>query len=238
MRCAEFWFYVCISIRENTNVSVPLQEHSKLRFCRSDYRIFLLRAVGISYVCDAAIIFDIHRRFAMIFRNALCSLAMLALSATAFAQSTQVTTEYAGSIYLLPEVLPIDSNLRVVNVKPGSYIKGPKISGKVVSETDWTRATFGGVGRLDARFVIRTDDDQLIAMSYNGLQVIPKEALDKLSKSETLTDKEFTIFTIAATFQTSSEKYDWLNKVVMVGKAVELQRLPEAHVKYDLFVVK
>ena len=174
----------------------------------------------------------------MIFRNALCSLGMLALSATTFAQSTQVTTEYAGSIYLLPEVLPIDANLRVVNVKPGSYIKGPKISGKVVSETDWTRATLGGVGRLNARFVIRTDDDQLIAMSYNGLQVIPKEVLDKLSRGETVTDKEFTIFTIAATFQTSSEKYDWLNKVVMVGKAVELQRLPEVHVKYDLFVVK
>lgn len=57
-------------------------------------------------------------------------------------------------------------------------------------------------------------------------------------KGEVLTDKDILYFVTAPTFQTSSEKYAWLNGVQAVGKMVELKAGAGGYVKYDVFVVR
>ena len=42
----------------------------------------------------------------------------------------------------------------------------------------------------------------------------------------------------APTFQTSSEKYAWLNGVQAVGKMVEVKVGAGGYVKYDVFIVR
>ena len=50
----------------------------------------------------------------------------------ASAQTSEIATEYLMT-YLAPlERYPIDSSTVVVNVRPGGWVKGPRIKGKIV----------------------------------------------------------------------------------------------------------
>ena len=132
----------------------------------------------------------------------------------------------------------IDPSLSIFNVPLGGSVEGPKIKGKIVAPTgDWLRTMPSGVRRLDVRLTIRTDDDQLVYVSYNGIIQCSKEHLDRLGKGEVIkTDDCY--FITAPTFDTQSEKYGWLNAVQAVGKAVSLKRGPDGHIRYDIFAVK
>jgi hypothetical protein len=142
--------------------------------------------------------------------------------------------------YLAPlERYPIDSSTVIVNVRPGGWVKGPRVSGKIIPPGgDWLRFMPSGVTRLDVRLLIETDDGAYIYMTYNGIAVLSKEVTDALSRGEVVTDKTVPYFVAAPTFQTSSEKYGWLNKVQAVAKMVELKRGDGAYIKYDVFVVR
>ncbi len=85
------------------------------------------------------------------------------------------------------------------------------------------------------RLVVQTDDNQIIYVSYNGIQQCSKEATDRLVNNE-LVKGDDCYFIIAPTFETSSDKYSWLNAVQTVGKMVELKR--GDHIKYDIFIIK
>ena len=155
------------------------------------------------------------------------------------AQSSEVTTEYLMT-YLAPsERYPIDSSTVVVNLKPGGWVKGPRVRGKIIPPGgDWIRIMPSGVGRLDVRLLIETDDGAHIYMTYNGISVLSTEVTDALSRGEVVTGKTVPYFVTAPTFQTSSEKYSWLNTVQAVGKMVELKRGEGAYVKYDVVIVR
>jgi hypothetical protein len=156
------------------------------------------------------------------------------------APSTQVTTEYVMT-YVAPLGPPmiIDDGMMVVNVRPGGWVKGPNISGKFISPgADWLRIMPSGVFRLDVRALIQTDDDAYIYMSYNGIIKNSEESTERLNNGELLTEKDVPYFVAAPTFQTSSEKYAWLNEVQTINKMVEIQFGEEGYVKYDLFIVR
>ena len=59
-----------------------------------------------------------------------------------------------------------------------------------------------------------------------------------LSCEKRLTNKDIPYFLAAPTFQTSSEKYNWLNEIQTINKMVEIQFGDKGFVKYDVFVVK
>jgi hypothetical protein len=71
-----------------------------------------------------------------------------------------------------------------------------------------------------------------------GIFVESKEVTDALNRGEVVTDKSVPYFVTAPTFQTSSQKYSWLNKIQAVGKMVELKRGEDAYIKYDVFIVR
>lgn len=139
----------------------------------------------------------------------------------------------------LDSVHAVDSALYIYNVRPGGWVKGPKINGTIVAPSgDWLRVMPSGVSRLDVRATIKTDDGALIYLTYNGIIKDTKESEDRVEKGEVLTSNDH-YFIIAPTMETSAAKYEWLNGVQCVGKIVEDKAdKNESYVKYDVFVLR
>ena len=163
--------------------------------------------------------------------------ALLAIPSyeSAIAQTISVKTEYFMTVYLDIKEGFANGSLRIVDI-PGGWVEGPRIKGKIIPPSgDWFTPLASGVGRIGVRLIVQTDDNQIIYISYNGIQQCSKESDDKLSRGELLkTDDCY--FIVAPTFETTSERYGWLNALQAVGKMTELQRAN--HIKYDFFVVK
>jgi hypothetical protein len=155
----------------------------------------------------------------------------------AYAQTTQISTEYVLTLYApLEPGQAIDSSLYIYNVRPGGWVKGPKISGTLVAPGgDWFRVMPSGVSRLDVRAVIKTDDGALIYLTYNGIFRDTKDSAVRAENGEVLHAQDL-YFMIAPTMQTAAKKYDWLNGVQCIGKMVSYKS--DAFVKYDIFLVR
>ena len=160
--------------------------------------------------------------------------------AAAFAQSTEIRTEYLMTYQApLDPPTPIDPTLLIVNVIPGGWAKGPAINGTFTSPGgDWLRIMPSGAMRLDVRATLKTDDGALIYISYNGVMQHSAASGEKLNKGELLTTKDIPYFITAPTFQTSAPKYAWLNNVQAIGKVGKLKLGEGGYVKYDIFIVR
>jgi hypothetical protein len=169
------------------------------------------------------------------------ALALAWWAGNAAAQSTQVQAEYLMTYEAeleLPQIF--HDKLFIYNVKPGGWAKGPTIGGKfILPGADWLRVMPSGAMRLDVRATLQTDEGDLIYVTYNGIIQHSQQSFDKLMKGEAVTAADGVYFLTAPTFETSSKKYDWLNRVQAVGKMVEVRVTPErAYVRYDIFVVR
>ena len=175
-----------------------------------------------------------------IYASLLLALSFAGVVNNAQPQTTQISTEYLMTVYIPTERKAIDSALTIVNILPGGWVKGPRISGKIIPPGgDWLRTTPSGALRLDVRLTIETDDGAQIYMTYGGVVVSSKEAGEVLARGDVLNDKGMPYFITTPQFQTSSEKYNWMNQVQGVGKMVELKRAKnDAYVKYDIFIAR
>src|ERR1700740_3193674 len=75
-----------------------------------------------------------------------------------------------------------------------------------------------------ARATIKTDDGEIILVTYGGVINGSKEVRDRFSNGEAPTSKDYESFITAPQFTTGSKKYDWLNHTQAVGKMVSIQR--------------
>jgi hypothetical protein len=167
-------------------------------------------------------------------------LSLPAITGLAEAQTTQISTEYLMTyVALVDQPISIDSSLMVANIRPGGWVKGPKINGKFIAPGgDWLRVLPSGALRLDIRALIQTDDDAFILIMYNGIIQNSKESVQRLMKGDVMTTDDIPYFITAPTLQTSSEKYAWLNSVQLVSKLVEVKVGADGYVKYDVFIVR
>ena len=102
----------------------------------------------------------------------------------------------------------------VVEASTGTF-EGPSMRGTVVPPGgDWVTLQPDGSMRLDVRLTLRTEDGAHILMSYRGIA----------------TDGGKTIVT-APTFETSDERYAWLNAV----QAVATGSTGDGSVTYDVY---
>jgi hypothetical protein len=122
---------------------------------------------------------------------------------------------------------------RRIAVVDGGSFEGPKLKGTVLEGgSDWILARTDGVLQLDVRLTLKTDDDQLIGMTYRGLRHGPAAVIDRLNRGEKVDPSEY-YFRTAPVFETASEKYAWLNRIIAVGTG---HRLPQGPV-YSVFEV-
>ena len=106
---------------------------------------------------------------------------------------------------------------RVAPIIGGSF-EGPKLRGTVAETggSDWLLNRPDGSTQFDVRITLLTDDGQLIGMTYRGIRHGPPEVLARLNRGEVVDPSSY-YFRIAPFFETSSEKYGWLNRIISVG---------------------
>lgn len=105
---------------------------------------------------------------------------------------------------------------RIGDIAGGTFA-GERLSGDVLpGGTDWQIARADGGVTIDARVVLRTDDDALIAMDYNGIRHGSAEIMARIAKGEAVDPGSYYFRTVPR-FSTSAPRYEWLNRIIAVG---------------------
>jgi hypothetical protein len=124
-------------------------------------------------------------------------------------------------------------NRRVFTVAGGTFT-GDRLRGEVLAQgsSDLLLVRTDGSSQQDVRLLLRTDDGALILMTYRGVRHASAEVNARIARGEAVAPSEYYLRT-APFFETSSQRYDWLNKVVSVGVG---ERTPDG-VTYDVFEI-
>lgn len=105
---------------------------------------------------------------------------------------------------------------RIVPV-PGGSFEGARLRGTVeAGGSDWLLSRADGATQLDVRLTLRTDDGHLIGMTYRGIRHGDPAIMDRLNRGKPVAPDSY-YFRIAPFFETASDKYGWLNRIVAVG---------------------
>jgi hypothetical protein len=106
---------------------------------------------------------------------------------------------------------------RVFTVSTGQF-SGDRVRGEVLPQagSDLLLVRADGSSQQDVRLILRTDDGALILMTYRGVRHASREVGEKIARGENVPWSDYYLRT-APFFETSSEKYGWLNRIVSVG---------------------
>ncbi len=108
---------------------------------------------------------------------------------------------------------------KVVPITGGTY-EGPNIKGKVVAGGyDWQLLRADEVVEIDARYLLQTDDGDLITLMNTGLRHGPPEVMQRLAKGEEVDASEY-YFRSIPVFETGNPKYDWLMRSVFIATGI------------------
>ena len=106
---------------------------------------------------------------------------------------------------------------RRIGVVPGGSFEGERLSGKVLEGgSDWQTVRADGATTLNVRLVLKTTDEALIGMTYQGLRHGPPEILKRIDNGEAVDPADY-YFRINPLFETAAPQYDWINRIVAVG---------------------
>jgi Protein of unknown function (DUF3237) len=106
---------------------------------------------------------------------------------------------------------------RRIGVVPGGSFEGERLSGDVlVGGSDWQTVRSDGATTLNVRLMLKTKDDALISMTYQGVRHGPPDVVARIEKGEVVDPASY-YFRINPLFETAAAKYDWINRVVTVG---------------------
>jgi hypothetical protein len=121
---------------------------------------------------------------------------------------------------------------RIVDVKSGSF-EGPRVRGEFLpGGGDWLLQRSDGTTVLDIRATARTDDGHLIYTNYRGYIAMPPTVLAKMQAGRAIDWTEY-YFRTAPFFETSSQKYAWINNVLAVGIG-EIGRRAVSYTVYEI----
>ena len=115
----------------------------------------------------------------------------------------------------------------------GGRFEGPKLRGVVLpGGGDWLMIRPDGVGELDVRITLVTDDEATIYMHDPGLLHCPDATRAKMRQGETVTGDDY-YMRCTPRFETGDARYDWLNRLIAVGVGERL----ENGVGYRVFAI-
>ena len=120
----------------------------------------------------------------------------------------------------------------IYNIKGGT-VEGPKVSGKLLpTGADWLIIRPDMAAELDVRATVQTIDNEIVYTYYRGIINATLEVFDKIQKGEDVDPSEY-YFRTTPVFETSSEKYGWLNRIVAVG----VGKLEKNKVIYKVYMI-
>jgi len=109
---------------------------------------------------------------------------------------------------------------RTIHPVTNGTFEGPKLNGRVINGMDWGLHLDYKIFKLDVRTLLKTDDGALIYVTYTGFV---HNNPDNSS-----------YFRVIPVFETSSEKYRWLNHTIAVG----VGRGIKGGVAYRVYAIK
>ncbi|TFB22031.1 DUF3237 domain-containing protein [Filobacillus milosensis] len=128
-------------------------------------------------------------------------------------------------------VTPI-GNRQIIRVNDG-YFRGEKLNGTVVpGGDDCTTLLDDGTIMQDVKILLKTYDGEYILMTYQGIRTGSKDVLKRLDNHLVVDVNEY-YFVTQPKFETSSKKYDWLNKRIFVSRG---KRTPDKY-NYSIYTV-
>jgi hypothetical protein len=129
-------------------------------------------------------------------------------------------------LFVLREAVPplivigqTPNTFRRIGVIQGGSFEGERLSGEVLTGNDWQSVRTDSCIKLDVRLVLKTTDGELIVMTYTCLRAGPPSVIEKLDKGEEVDPGSY-YFRMNPIFETSSKKYDWMNRIIAVGTGI------------------
>ena len=108
----------------------------------------------------------------------------------------------------------------------GGIFEGERLRGKIRSGgSDWQSLRADGAMTLNVRAVMETDDGHLIGMTYVGIRHGPKDVMDRIARGETVNPTDYYLRALPL-FETASDKYGWLNRIVTIAHGHRLATGP------------
>jgi hypothetical protein len=112
---------------------------------------------------------------------------------------------------------PVPHGTRSIVPVVGGAFQGQRLRGTVLpGGGDWLLLRSDGVLELDLRITLETDDHALIHMTFQGLRHGPPEVFAALARGEVVDPASYYFRTLPR-FETSVERYAFLNRIVTVG---------------------
>lgn len=118
----------------------------------------------------------------------------------------------------------------------GGRFEGPRLKGEILpGGGNWSTAGAGqdgaATGTFDARCIWKTDDGALIYVTYTGRTWIPPEVAQAFrDPAQPQVDPSRYRLRIAPVFETSDQRYDWLNAMLAVGVGERLANGVRHHI--------
>ena len=127
----------------------------------------------------------------------------------------------------------LQGNRRIIYGRGGRF-EGPTLTGEVLpGGGDWLRIRPDGVGDLDIRASLRTNDGPRISTDSRGIFHGSAEVMSRVLRGEAVSPADDSLRKTPF-FETASEKYGWLNRLVAVGTST---RTPTG-VHYTVYAVR
>jgi len=131
------------------------------------------------------------------------------------------------------ELIGTPVGIQMVFIAKGGRVEGPELNGEILpGGGDWLLVGDDRIGRVNAKAMVRTDDGVLIHYTAGGIIEIPDDGLARLEAGERLPFEETYVRTTPK-FETADERYDWLNRLVIVGH----NELSRDHIDYRMYRV-
>lgn len=108
-------------------------------------------------------------------------------------------------------------NRRVFPVS-GGHFSGDRIRGAIlpIVGSDLLLVRADGSAQQDVRLLLQTDDGELVLMTYRGIRHASDEVNRRIASGEAVPGADYYLRTVPF-FETSSDKYSWINRIVAVG---------------------
>jgi hypothetical protein len=142
---------------------------------------------------------------------------------------------YTARLQAPPEVIgPTPEGLRVNFYVTGGEVRGPRLNGTLRPVGgDWLTVRPDGIGILDVRATVETDDGALIDVTYTGVGDLGDDGYERFLRGD-LPQK--LPLRVAPRFLTAHPAYQWINRVqcINVGE-VDLTTFV---VSYDVYALR